>query len=265
MIFSTDCAYNRLHKERIIVRKKKEKNTYSFNDDIESSGRYQYTNFNNYSAYIATKKQSEELIKLLKDHASKNINILDVGCGDGTFTFEILKEVNPKKIIGFDYAQSAIRVANKSVEPRMQGKIEFLHRDVYNVHKMFKKNSFDVIVIRGVLHHLTRPEQAIKSLRNLSNKIIVLEPNGFNPILKFIENTSSYHLRRGEKSYWPPTINKWFENNGFRTRKQLFFSIVPYFCPKNVVKILKFIEPVMEKVPFLKLFYCGTNLIYYEK
>ena len=192
------------------MRKKGKKNTYSFNEDIKSNGKYQYTNFNQYSAYVATKIQSEKLMNLIKERTSKDISILDVGCGDGTFTFEILKEIDSKKIVGFDYAKSAIQVANNAVEEENKDKIKFLHGDVYNAHKMFKKNSFDVVVIRGVLHHLSRPKQAIKSLKDISDKIIVLEPNGFNPILKIIENTSSYHIQRGEKSYWPPTINKWF-------------------------------------------------------
>lgn len=245
------------------VRKKK--NTYSFDKDIENNGRYQYTNLDQYSAYIATKKQSEELIRLVTNMTLGNIKILDVGCGDGTFTFEILKKINPKKIVGFDCAQAAIKVAEKTIEKKDKNKIKFMHGDVYNSHKMFKKNSFDIVIIRGVLHHLNNPKKAIKSLKNISNRILVLEPNGFNPILKLIENTSPYHIQRGEKSYWPPTINKWFADNNFKVRRQLFFSIVPYFCPKNIVKVLKFIEPIMERIPFVKLFYCGTNLVYYEK
>ena len=247
------------------MKRKKEKNIHAFNEDIKSHGRYQYTDFKKFSAYIATKRQSEALIKLLKENTKENINILDVGCGDGTFTFEILKKVNPKRIIGFDNAQSAIRVANNAVRAKDREKIKFLYGDAYRAHKMFKRNSFDIIVIRGVLHHLYKPKQAIKSLSCLSNKIIVLESNGFNPILKIIENVSTYHIKREEKSYWPPTLNKWFIDNGFKVKKQLFFSIVPYFCPENITRLLKLIEPFMEKIPFIRMFYCGTNLIYYEK
>ena len=247
------------------MKRKKEKNIHTFNEDIKSKGRYQYTDVNKFSAYLATKRQSEELIKLLKENTKENINILDVGCGDGTFTFEIFEKVNPKKILGFDRAQSAIKVANDAVKIKDRKKITFLYADVYDAHKIFKKNSFDIIVVRGVLHHLYKPKQAIKSLSWISNKIIVLESNGFNPVLKIIENTSQYHIQREEKSYWPPTLNKWFSDNGFKVKKQLFFSIVPYFCPKNLVILLKLIEPVMEKIPFIKMFYCGTNLIYYEK
>ena len=247
------------------MKRKKEKNIHTFNEDIESTGKYQYTDFKKFSAYIATKRQSEELIKLLKENTKENVNILDVGCGDGTFTFEIFEKVNPRKIVGFDNAQSAIKVANNAVRAKDREKIKFLYVNVYDAHKIFKKNSFDIIVIRGVLHHLYKPKHAIKLLSYLSSKIIVLEPNGFNPILKLIENISPYHIKREEKSYWPPTLNKWFTDNGFKIKKQHFFSIIPYFCPQNVVILLKFIEPIMEKIPFIRMFYCGTNLIYYEK
>ncbi len=248
------------------MKRKKEINVKAFNDDIKNKGRYQYANFEKYSIYIATKRQTEEIVRVLKLHVKKNSSILDVGCGDGTFTFEIYKRFHPKIIIGFDDAKSAINVASKSVKTKDKKNIIFLHGNVYNAHRMFKKTySFDVIVIRGVLHHLYNPQQAIKSLSQLSNKIIVLEPNGYNPMLKIIERTSPYHIKHEEKSYWPPTLNKWFRNNNFTVREQSFFSIVPYFCPEKIARLLKRVEPYIEKLTILKLFYCGTNLIYYEK
>ena len=265
LIYIASCAYNRAHKQKLVMQKRKQNESYSFDKDIKNSGQYQYTDFSKYSARVATKKQSEEIIRLLKEGFSENIKILDVGCGDGIFTFELLRKINPKEIVAFDCAGEAIKVANNAIEEKDKKRIRFLTRSVYDAHKIFKKNSFDVIVIRGVLHHLINPKRAVKSLSCLSDNIIVLEPNGYNPILKIIENTSTYHLQRGEKSYWPPTINRWFADNGFKVKKQLFFSIVPYFCPKNIVKLLKFIEPLMEKIPFVKKFYCGTNLIFYEK
>lgn len=247
------------------MKMKREKNIQEFNKDIKKTGQYSYTDFQKYSAYIATKRQTDELIKLIKEHTGKEITILDVGCGDGIFTLELYKAIKPGKIVGFDSARAAIRAANKKITSKEKRKIIFQYGDVYNADKLFKKNSFEIIVIRGLLHHLYNPQKAIKALTGLSKKIIVLEPNGFNPLLKIIEKISPYHSRHEEKSYWPPALNGWFISENYKVKKQILFSIVPYFCPKNIAKFLRLIEPFMEKLPFVKQFYCGTNLIYYEK
>src|SRR3954464_5329526 len=107
------------------MKRKKEKNIQEFNADIKAGGRYQYTNFERYSSYIATKRQTDELIAFLKKYNPGAKSILDVGCGDGTFTFEIFDSVNPKKIVGFDSAKSAVNVANKSIKEKDKKKITF--------------------------------------------------------------------------------------------------------------------------------------------
>ncbi len=247
------------------MKKGKEKSIQVFNRDVKNTGQYLYTDLEKYSANIATKKQSEELIKIVLKYSKLNRTILDVGCGDGIFTFELLEETNPKKIVGFDSAQTAVKVAANRINPKDKKKISFKIGDVYDAFKLFPKKSFDIIVVRGVLHHLYNPQKAIKSLSTLSDKIIILEPNGYNPILKIIEKASPYHRQHEERSYWPPTINKWFTDLQFEVKEQSFFGIVPYFCPKPVAQVLKFIEPGMEKIPVIYKFYCGTNLIYYEK
>jgi ubiquinone/menaquinone biosynthesis C-methylase UbiE len=245
--------------------RQKEKNIQQFNADIKAGGRYQYTNFDKFSAYVATKRQTDELIGFIKQYNPSVKSILDVGCGDGTFTFEIFELVKPKKIVGFDSAKSAIRVANKTVKKIDKKKITFLTCNVYNTNKEFKKNSFELIVIRGVLHHLYNPEEAIQSLSHISNNIIVLEPNGYNPILKIIEKVSPYHRKHEERSYYPPLMNTWFTKNGYKIKRQIFFSIVPYFCPEIVAKMLKLIEPFIESIPLIKRYFAGTNLIYYQR
>ena len=245
--------------------RKTKKNVQEFNDDIKKTGQYLYTNFQKYSAYIATKKQSDTLIDMIREQTDKNISILDVGCGDGVFTIELFKALKPKKIVGFDSARSAIQAANEKVAVKDKKKIVFQYGNVYDAHKLFGNNSFDIVVVRGLLHQLYEPQKAIKSLSSLSKKIVVLEPNGYNPILKVIEKISPYHRRHEEKSYWPPLLNKWFINNKFTVKEQQFFSIVPYFCPSPLAKLLEFVEPLMERIPYVKVLYSGTNLIYFKK
>lgn len=242
-----------------------EKNVDKFNHDVKTKGRYQYTNFESYSAAIATKRQTQEMVKLLTQYVKKKKRILDVGCGDGTFTMDLLKELRPYKIVGFDTAKSAIKFANKQLDISKHKNVSFLNGNIYDTHKIFKDELFDVVIIRGVLHHLYDPVRGIESVCKVADSIIILEPNGYNPILKIIEKVSPYHIAHEEKSYWPPNLNRWFEQNGFRVKKQIFFSIVPYFAPKVMVKFLKTIEKYIETLPVLKLFFCGTNLVMYEK
>lgn len=256
MSYQVQCS----HMKRIT-----EKNIKVFEKDVKAGGKYQYTDFDKYSAYIATKRQSIEIIRLLKDIYKKNFTILDVGCGDGTFTFEIYDEIKPKRIVGFDNAKLAVQAAQKRVKSKDKAKISFKVCNIYDVDKVFAKEKFDVAVVRGVLHHLYEPEKAIQALCKVSNNIIVLEPNGYNPILKVIEKTSPYHIEHEEKSYWPPRLNQWFVRQHFNVKEQQFFSIVPYFCPDIVARSLKAIEPFMESIPFIKRFYAGTNIIFYER
>lgn len=239
-----------------------EKNIQEFNRDVKLKGRYEYTDPGKYSSYIANKRQTAEIVSLLTMNYKKGYSILDVGCGDGTYTQEYFTAVKPGKIVGFDTAEKAVLSAIKKNKNK---KIDFQCINAYQVTKKFKYESFDIVVIRGVLHHLYDPEKAIKSISKISRKIIVLEPNGYNPILKVIEKASPYHRRHEERSYWPPTLNKWFEQNGFKVKKQKFCVIVPYFSPEPVARLLKVIEPFMERIPLIHKIYCGTNVILYER
>jgi hypothetical protein len=68
-----------------------------------------------------------------------------------------------------------------------------------------------------------------------------------------------------EKSYWPPTLNRWFEENGFSVVRQIYFGVVPYFCPMPIARTLKSVEPLFEALPLIREITCGTNLVLYSK
>lgn len=245
--------------------RKKERNINIFNKDVLQNTGYLYTNDELYSAKISTKKQTDELINLIKKYFPEKIKIIDIGCGDGKYTMELFKNLAPSIIVGIDPAENAISVAKKRVVNKYKGRIIFRTGNIYDIDKLVKNNEFDLAVIRGVLHHLYRPKEAIKHISNIFSSVIVLEPNGYNPILKIIEKISSYHKEHEEKSYWPPMLNQWFEKQGYKVYYQKFFGLVPYFCPDNIAKFLKSIEVFLEEIIFLNKIYCGTNLILYRK
>lgn len=236
-----------------------------FDEDVKKFGSYAYTQNDCYSAIVANKRQTDETIAFLKTYFKNNISILDLGCGDGTYTIELYKKIKPRKIIGSDPSINGIKAARRKVDKLDKNRITFKVEDIYDVDEIYKNNNFDVVILRGVLHHLEYPQKAIKKMSLVFNKILIIEPNGFNPLLKIIEKLSPYHREHKERSYWPPLLNSWFITNGYTVKSQKFFLIVPFFCNEYLARILNFCESFFEKIPFIKRFYCSTNIILYEK
>jgi 2-polyprenyl-3-methyl-5-hydroxy-6-metoxy-1,4-benzoquinol methylase len=247
------------------MRKRKiEKSIEQFNKDVKNLGGYAYTNKNLYSAVTAGKKQSEGILKAINEIFKKPLRIVDVGSGDGTYTFELFEKLNPKSIVGFDFAKDGVKIAKGRIKKKDIKKIKFVESSIYDVNKKIK-NKFDVAVVRGVLHHLYDPKKGINAICKLADVIVVVEPNGYSPLMKIMEKVSPYHRKHEEKSYWPPTLNSWFEKNGFRVKKQYFFGPVPFFFPETLARMIKTIEPFIENIPYINRIYCATNLIVYEK
>lgn len=243
-----------------------ENNYKVFDQDVRETGNYLYTK-NIYSARLATRKQVEEIVSRIKKHTpvNKKLRILDIGCGDGTYSLELATKLNIQSFIGIDPAKEAVEAANLQIPKKLKNNINFKFGNIYQINKQFKPNQFDIVILQGILHHLDDPKKAITNLKSLSPLVIVLEPNGYNPLLKIIERTSAYHIAHKEKSYWPPLLNNWFKSAGFSPIDQSYIGIVPYFCPTWLAKLLKRVEPVFEQIPIFHKIYCGQNLIVYKK
>lgn len=236
---------------KLIAMKLKE-NVNVFNQDVKEGQTYKYT-AEGISKEFSNSRTTKE-IKDLTDWNGKTV--LDMGCGDGTFTYTLL-ENGAASVLGLDPASVAIETAK--LNSNGISNLTFDVGDIYALDKLGKK--FDTIVLRGVLHHVPDAAAAVKMAATVADEIIIMEPNGLNPILKIIEKVSPYHRLHEEQSFFPSTIRKWCSDAGFITTKCNIINLVPLFCPDGLAKALKSMEPYVEKIPFFRNFACGQVLI----
>jgi len=101
------------------------------------------------------------IINLLQNLKIQATNLLDLGCGDGSFSREIGKVVGATRIVGID------------VEAPRNKYIEFLRFDLNNKGIPLADNSFDLITAIEVIEHLIYPDNMLRETWRL------LKPGGY--------------------------------------------------------------------------------------
>jgi 2-polyprenyl-3-methyl-5-hydroxy-6-metoxy-1,4-benzoquinol methylase len=218
---------------------------------VASNKGYKYTTDAPLSSTLANKLMTEATLQMLDKNA---VTIIDIGAGDGTYSKDILNARPDAKITGFDPASEAIKMAAEKYPD-----IEFSVGNILEP-DTFPKKRYDAGVIRGVLHHLKDPQLAIKNSGMLADRVIIIEPNGNNPILKLIEKVSPYHREHEERSFSSSLLKKWCEESGFEVEKIDFIGFVPFFFPTFLTKIIYFFQPMMEKIYPLKKYF-GAQIV----
>lgn len=185
--------------------------------------------------------------------------IIDIGCGDGKYSAEFAK-FGPAKVFGIDTAAAAIDAATKrNIGDR---RFEFAVGSVYNL--AVYHGQFDIALVRGVLHHLSDPPRAIAEILKTAHTMIIIEPNGFNPVLKVLEKVSRYHREHKERSFLPPMLRHWSVEAGGRITKSCYIGLVPMFAPDFLAKLCKTFEPFVERTPVVRQICCAQYVFCVE-
>lgn len=227
-----------------------------FNSDISLTSKYRYTTDDRPSLIAA----NERMTRGIRDAVDlRGKRVLDIGCGDGTFTLALV-EMGAASVTGIDPADKAIDAARIEADRvGLSRKVKFYVQNVYDLDN--PREQYDVVVLRGVLHHLPDPERAVYLAAKLANEIVVLEPNGANPALKIIERLSPYHVEHEEQSFLPATVDHWLAKAGKKPVYRKLINFVPVFCPAPIVKLLKLLEPVIEATPGLRFIGCAQYVV----
>jgi len=222
----------------------------NFHNKLQSKTKGRFENM----FYKAIYNSSEDFFTYLEDNA-KNSEILDYGCGIGSFIEKVIK-YNPKKIIGIDISEISINKAKKKAE---ELKINVDYR-VDNCEKTsFDNNSFDVVYGTGILHHLQtdRCLDEIYRILKSNGNLIFIEPLGTNPIINLYRKLTPNSRSKDEH----PLVNQDFKyiNKKFIDTKIKYYGFLtliffPFYRSPNHSKLFRLLAALDQYLFKFKIF-----------
>lgn len=194
----------------------------AFDRDVADRGGYQYSTNASLSSRIANERLTLATLSAI-DFSGKSV--IDVGCGDGTYTLEFIDRGGASHALGIDPAGQTIAIAQEKVGMRP---IRFQVGDAYRLPAV--DSEFDIAHLRGVLHHMERPEEAVREALRVARSVVILEPNGYSPVLKLLEQCSRWYREHEERSYRSRAIARWVRDAGGELVRTRFVGLVPFFA-----------------------------------
>jgi ubiquinone/menaquinone biosynthesis C-methylase UbiE len=100
-------------------------------------------------------------------------NVCDLGCGMGNFIFEILSKDYFDEVIGVDFLNETLHIANE--EQSLFQRAYFIQADLLTL--PFKTESIDVVFCLNVLHHFQKNifEIVLAEIARVTKNIMVIE------------------------------------------------------------------------------------------
>jgi SAM-dependent methyltransferase len=180
--------------------------------------------------------------------------VLDFGCGDGAFANGALAG-RYNAVDGLDKAKTAIERARKSVAgPHVNFAVADLTKLDYGAFPRY-----DGVFFMSVLHHIKQATpDVVRAIAQVTNRVIVLEPNGNNLLRKMLELTPS-HRAAGEDSFRTNELIDIFTMAGFRTVMWRRMNLFPNFMPGSLFRMLAWLEPHVEASSFWNAL-CTVNV-----
>ena len=129
-----------------------------------------YNDFDNIQNFIKLARKNH-LSKLLSEQIGDNKKILEVGCGTGQLTNYLAATTYSKQIYGTDLSLNSLKLADNFKKKNELTNIDFIQMNLF--HPCLKKNSMDLVISNGVIHHTYNPEFGFSKIAEL------VKPGGY--------------------------------------------------------------------------------------
>ncbi|TSD02425.1 MAG: hypothetical protein Athens071424_71 [Parcubacteria group bacterium Athens0714_24] len=184
-------------------------------------------------------------INFIKENINlkKEDTLLDVGCGNGFFTYHFAKLCD---VTGLDFSKQMLKI---NVHDKL------IHGDAENL--PFEDNSFNIVFCSNLLHHLKNPETAIKEMKRVAKKyIIISEPNRNNPLMFLFGLIKK--VERQSLKFTKKYLNKICKKINIFP----FKSLISGFIYPNKTPNIKWLLFLLEKFNFNQPFGAYVTIIY---
>lgn len=155
----------------------------------------------NYDSAVKNRLLSSEML-------SKELTIVDIGCGDGYITMAAAPLVG--KVIAVDISAAMLRLLAKKADENGITNIETLESDAQDI--PLADSSVDLVCASMYLHHIEDPQLAVKEMSR------ILKPGGKVFIAELFEHRNQEFIEKMH-DLWPgfkqTQLKEWFSKNSF--------------------------------------------------
>jgi ubiquinone/menaquinone biosynthesis C-methylase UbiE len=157
----------------------------------EGNGNYVRQVFENTARYLRSRKVDIHFrIDTVSTYAAnlKRRRVLDIGCGDGTISLQLLAPGSRFTLI--DISSSMVAMAQANIPEEFAHAVEMRNEDFTTA--SFGSESFDLVMAVGVMAHVDSPDEFLQKIKGL------LQPSG----ALILEFTDAYHFVGKIGRFW---------------------------------------------------------------
>lgn len=189
-------------------------------------------------------------------------SILDIGCGTGIL-YEVLQEEGyTGSYIGTDLSPEMLEVGSKRYN-----EIDLRVMDCERLD--FSDKSFEVVFMRSVLHHSPNPVQAIREMKRVAKKtILIAEPlrNLLTEFPRYLSKKLTNHFDEDHTHYSTAHLQKILKEGGIEKCHLKHFGYFAYpfgftdilpctkYLPISILRGLFKLDEAISNVPLLRNF-----------
>lgn len=208
-----------------------------------------------FAGRMRLQRRAQALAELLPDGEAE---VLEVGCGTGSLTLEILKRLRGIRLTATDMSPASVQ----RTQVKCAGHSRLVARTEDLTRLSFADETFDAVVGNSILHHCPT-EPALRETHRVLRPggfLLMFEPNLANPQLAFdhaLSRVSARHARRMQITpnerpllRWP--LRQLLDEIGFVASVVEPMDFLHPSVPEHYARLVDRIGQAIERVPGLR-------------